>query len=111
MVNSKFNPIIGLNSALRLGLIVFQTAIYQGWSNSMPIDSVDKNPTNATCIAGVLSGNDLLQSNEKCNSLQMPETITKIRSSTTLNTNIYFRELVTSNVNLYPLRCRVMLNQ
>ena len=74
IANSKFNPIIGENCALRLGLIAFQTPIYQNWSDNVPIDSVDKN---ATCIAGVLSGYDPVQTNGKHNFLQMPETITK----------------------------------
>ena len=42
----------------------------------MPIDSVDKH-TNATCIAGVLSGSDPLKSNGKCNTMHIPETIMK----------------------------------
>ena len=61
IVNSKLNPIIGGSCAFRLGLITFKAPIYQNWSNNMSIDSVDKHDTNATCIAGVLSGNDPLK--------------------------------------------------
>ena len=74
-VNSKFNPIIGVNCALRLGLIAFKTPIYQNWSDSMPIDSVDKHEhehehnTNTACIAGTLSGNVPLKANGKHNIL------------------------------------------
>ena len=42
----------------------------------MPIDSVEKQ-TNATCIAGVLSSDDPLESSGKHNITHMPETITK----------------------------------
>ena len=79
IVNSKFNPIIGVNCALRLGLISFKAPIFQNWSDNMPIDSVDKN---VTCVSdsadgGALSGDVPLKANGKCNFLQMPETITK----------------------------------
>ena len=43
----------------------------------MPIDSVDKYDTNATCIAGPLCSVDPLKANGKHNFQQMPETITK----------------------------------
>ena len=78
IVNSKFNPV---NCALRLGLIAFNTPIYQDWSDSMPIDSVDKHEsehnTNTACITGALSGDVPLKANGKHNFAQMPETITK----------------------------------
>ena len=61
IVNSKFNLIIEVNCALRLGLIAFKTPIFQNWSNNMPIDLVDKN---VICVSdctvldgGALSGN------------------------------------------------------
>ena len=81
IVNSKFNPIIGVNWNQRLGLIAFKTPIFRNWSNNMPIDSVDKN---ITCISdstrldgGVPSGNVPLKASGKCDFPQMPETITK----------------------------------
>ena len=81
IVNSKFNPIIGVNCALRLGLIPFKTQIFQNWSNSKPIDSIDKNvtcvPDSTELHGGALSGDVLLKANGRCNFLHMPETITK----------------------------------
>ena len=79
IVNSKFNAIIGVNCALGLGLIAFETPFYQDWSNNMPIDSVDKHEhnANATCIAGALSSDVPLKANGEHNFPQMPETITK----------------------------------
>ena len=74
IVNSKFNHIIGVNCAPRLELIAFQTPIYQDWSDSMPIDSVDKN---VTCITGALNGNGPLKTNGDYNFPQILETITK----------------------------------
>ena len=79
IVNSKFNQIIGVNCALRLGLISFKTPSFQNWSDNMPIDSIDKI---VTCIpditdGGALSSNVPLKANGKCNFPQMPETITK----------------------------------
>ena len=77
IINSKFNPIIGVNCVLRLGLIAFKTPIYQNWSNCMPtnIDSVSAHTSYVS--GGVLSSNDLLQTNGKCDFSHMPETITK----------------------------------
>ena len=43
IVDSCFNPIIGVNCALMLGLIAFKTPINENWSDNMPIDSVTKN--------------------------------------------------------------------
>ena len=57
--------------------MAFKTPIFQNWSDSMPIDSVDKHGTNAICITGALSGNVPLKANGEHNFLQMPETITK----------------------------------
>ena len=56
IVNSKVNPIIGVNCALRLGLITFKTPIFQNWSDSMPIDSTNKN---FTCVSDGADGGAL----------------------------------------------------
>ena len=77
IVNSKFNPITGVNCALRLGLTAFKTAIYQNWSKSMPTDSVEKDTSDIPSVTGVLSGDDPLESNGKCNTSHMPKTIAK----------------------------------
>ena len=75
IVNSKFNPIIGVNCALRLGLKTFKTPIFQNWSNSMPIDQIDKN---VTCLSDSTDGGNVpLKANGKFNFLHMPDTITK----------------------------------
>ena len=74
-LTASSTPSYEVNCALRLSLIAFKTPIYQDWSDSMPIDSVDKDNS---CFTGdMLSGDDPLQSNGECNSLHMPETITK----------------------------------
>ena len=71
IVNSKFNPIIGVNCALQLGLISFKTLIFQNWSDNMPIDSVGKNvtciPDNTRLDGGVLSSDVPLKANGKHN--------------------------------------------
>ena len=81
IVNSKFNLIIGVICALRLGLTTFKTPIFQNWSDTMPIDSVDKD---ITCVSdctelnsGALSGETPLKANGKHNFPHVPETITK----------------------------------
>ena len=108
IVNSKFNLIIGVSCALRLGLITFKTPIFQNWFNNMPIDLVDKN---ATCIpdstgldGGVLSGTVPLKANGKCNFPQMPETTTK----DWILKNPKYRHLFQG---IGHFNCRVMLNQ
>ena len=37
IVISKFNPIIGVNCALRLGLITFKAPVFQNWSDNMQL--------------------------------------------------------------------------
>ena len=59
----------------------FKTPIFQNWSDTMPIDSVDKD---ITCVSdctelnsGALSRETPLKANGECNFLHIPETITK----------------------------------
>ena len=37
VVDSHFNPIIGVGSCIKLGLITFQSPIYTGWNNGRPV--------------------------------------------------------------------------
>ena len=37
VVDSHFNPIIGVGSCLKLGLIQFQNPVYTGWSDDRPV--------------------------------------------------------------------------
>ena len=37
VVDSHFNPIIGVGSCLKLGLIQFQNPVYTGWSDNRPV--------------------------------------------------------------------------
>ena len=37
VVDSHFNPIIGVGSCLKLGLIQFQTPVYTGWNNGQTV--------------------------------------------------------------------------
>ena len=37
VVDSHFNPIIGVGSCLKLGLIEFQNPVYTGWSDDRPV--------------------------------------------------------------------------
>ena len=39
-IDSHFNPIIGVGSCLKLGLIQFQNPVYTGWSDNRPV-SID----------------------------------------------------------------------
>ena len=81
IVNSNFNPIIGVNCAIRLGLIMFKTPIFQHWSDSMPlpVDSVASTciPDSTKLNESVLSCAVPLKVNGNCNFMQMPETIAK----------------------------------
>ena len=40
MIAVHFNPIIGVGSCLKLGLIQFQNPVYTGWSDNRPV-SID----------------------------------------------------------------------
>ena len=39
VVDSKFNPIIGVNSACRLGLLKFTEPVFENWTDTTPIKS------------------------------------------------------------------------
>ena len=43
VVDSKFNPIIGVNSACRLGLLKFTEPIFENWTDTTPIKSSELN--------------------------------------------------------------------
>ena len=43
VVNSKFNPIIGVNSACRLGLLKFTEPVFENWTDTTPIKSSELN--------------------------------------------------------------------
>ena len=61
IVNSRFNPIIGVNCAMRLGLISFNMPIYQDWCDDVSVNSVsNKNSIAASAVKA-----------------DIPETITK----------------------------------
>ena len=50
VVDSCFNPIIGVGSCIKLGLIAFQSPVYTGWNNGKPVSigvhAVDQNTRN-----------------------------------------------------------------
>ena len=37
VIDSHFNPIIGVGSCLKLGLIQFQNPVYTGWNDGRPV--------------------------------------------------------------------------
>ena len=43
VVDSKFNPIIGVNSACRLGLLKFTEPVFENWTDTTPIKSSELN--------------------------------------------------------------------
>ena len=43
VVDSKFNPIIGVNSACHLGLLKFTEPMFENWTNTTPIKSSELN--------------------------------------------------------------------
>ena len=43
VVDSKFNPIIGVNSACRLGLLKFTEPMFENWTDTTPIKSSELN--------------------------------------------------------------------
>ena len=59
VVDSHFNPIIGVGSCLKLGLIQFQNPVYTGWSYDRPVSiggHVDAVGTSARCYCSQVSG-------------------------------------------------------
>ena len=43
VVDSKFNPIIGVNSACHLGLLKFTEPVFENWTDTTPIKSSELN--------------------------------------------------------------------
>ena len=43
VVDSKFNPIIGVNSAWRLGLLKFTEPVFENWTDTTPVKSSELN--------------------------------------------------------------------
>ena len=43
VVDSKFNPIIGVNSACHLGLLKFTESVFENWTDTTPISSPELN--------------------------------------------------------------------
>ena len=43
VVDSKFNPIIGVNSACHLGLLKFTEPVFENWTDTTPISSPELN--------------------------------------------------------------------
>ena len=63
VVDSHFNPIIGVGSCLKLGLIQFQNPVYTGWSDDRPVsigrhvDAVGTRTTTNTSDALICTDN------------------------------------------------------
>ena len=85
VVDSKFNPIIGVNSACHLGLLKFTEPVFENWTDTTPISSPELNID----AIGKTSKN---LSHDK---------VAKVSNVSNVS-DISFRALAISNANLSP---------
>ena len=71
VVDSKFNPIIGVNSVCYLGLLTFTESVFENWTDTTPIKPSELN-------IDVIWKTSKKLSHEKCLSCDQVEKVTKV---------------------------------
>ena len=94
VVNSKFNPIIGVNSACHLGLLKFTELVFENWTDTTPIKSPKLN------IDAVQKTCKDLSPDKVSNVSDIPEMLMREWIINNKNINICSRALAISNVLL-----------
>ena len=77
VVDSKFNPIIGVNSACSLGLLKFTEPVFENWTDTTPIKSSELNTDAAWKTSKDLSPNKSLSCDKVSNVSDIPEILTR----------------------------------
>ena len=71
VVDSRFNPILGVNSACSLGLLKFTEPMFENWTDTTPISSSELN------IDAVWKTSKDLSPDKVSNVSDIPETLTR----------------------------------
>ena len=77
VVGSKFNPIIGVNSACHLGLLKFTEPVFENWTDTTPIKSSKLNIGAVQKTSTDLSPDKSLSCDKVSNVSDIPETLTR----------------------------------
>ena len=73
VVDSKFNPIIGVNSACHLGLLKFTEPMFENWTDTTPISSPDLNIDVVRKTSGNLSYDKVTQVSKVSNASKVSD--------------------------------------
>ena len=77
VVDSKFKPIIGVNSACHLGLLKFTEPMFENWTDTTPIKSSELNVDAIQKTSKDLSPDRSLSCDKVSNVSDIPETLTR----------------------------------
>ena len=77
VVDSKFNPIIGVNSACHLGLLKFIEPMFENWTDTTPIKSSELNVDAIWKTSKDLSPDKSFSCDKVSNVSDIPETLTR----------------------------------
>ena len=77
VVDSKFNPIIGVNSACHLGLLKFTEPMFENWTDTTPISSPELNIDVVGKTSRNLSHDKVAKVSDVFNVSDIPETLTR----------------------------------
>ena len=77
VIDSKFNPIIGVNSACCLGLLKFTEPLFENWTDTTPIRSSERNIDAIWKTSKELSPDKSLSHDKVSNVSDIPETLTR----------------------------------
>ena len=75
VVDSKFNPIIGVNSACHLGLLKFTEPVFENWTDTTPISSPKLNIDAIRKTSKMLSHDKVAKVSNVSNVSDIPETL------------------------------------
>ena len=77
VVDSKFNPIIGVNSACHLGLLKFTEPVFENWTDTTPISSPELNIDVVRKTSRNLSHDKVAKVSNVSNVSDIPETLSR----------------------------------
>ena len=75
VVDSRFNPMLGVNSACHLGLLKFTEPVFQNWTDTIPIKSSKLNIDAIQKTSKDLSPDKSLSHDKVPNVLDIPEAL------------------------------------
>ena len=78
VVDSRFTPILGVNSACRLGLLKFTEPVFENWTDTTPIKSSELNIDAVQKTSKDLSPDKSLSHDKVSNVSDIPETLMRV---------------------------------